>query len=105
MLQAGNPTAAAAAAATTAGALLRAAVSDFTKGRSNDTITSRGSAAPASMTALLGIYTGWIGRDNLGDEVVADIFFDLLVEAVRGRACGWFKSALMLWSMTSKCSA
>jgi hypothetical protein len=35
------------------------------------------------MTALLGMYTGWIGRDNLGDEVVADIFFDLLVEAVR----------------------
>lgn len=67
----------------TAGALfLEAAVSDFNKGRDNGTSTTSGRAAPPSAAAMLGIYTGWIGRDNLGDEVVADIFFDLLVEAV-----------------------
>lgn len=37
---------------------------------------------PPSATAILGVYTGWIGRDNLGDEIVADIFFDLLAAAV-----------------------
>lgn len=37
---------------------------------------------PPSATAILGIYTGWLGKGNLGDEVVADIFFDLLVAAV-----------------------
>lgn len=32
--------------------------------------------------ALVGTYTGWLGRDNMGDEIVADIFFDLLLARV-----------------------
>ncbi len=29
-----------------------------------------------------GLYTGWLGRGNLGDDLVADIFLDLLAAAV-----------------------
>ena len=32
--------------------------------------------------SLRGIYTGWLGKENLGDDIVADIFLDLLVAAV-----------------------
>eukprot|EP00955_Chlamydomonas_euryale_P022948 242227-Chlamydomonas_euryale.AAC.1 len=31
---------------------------------------------------LAGVYTGWLGHENLGDEIVADIFLDLLAGAL-----------------------
>lgn len=37
---------------------------------------------PSATDAVLGLYTGWIGRDNLGDEIVWDIFFDLMTATI-----------------------
>lgn len=34
--------------------------------------------------SLQGVYIGWLGHDNLGDEIVADIFFELLRRTVSG---------------------
>ena len=31
---------------------------------------------------LVGTYAGWLGRDNMGDEIVSDLFFDLLVARI-----------------------
>ena len=31
---------------------------------------------------LVGTYTGWLGKENLGDDIVADIFLDLFAAAV-----------------------
>jgi hypothetical protein len=31
---------------------------------------------------MVGVYSGWLGHRNLGDEIVADLFLDLLVGAV-----------------------
>jgi polysaccharide pyruvyl transferase WcaK-like protein len=31
---------------------------------------------------IVGTYTGWLGRDNMGDEIVSDLFFDLFLAQI-----------------------
>jgi hypothetical protein len=33
-------------------------------------------------SGFVGLYTGWLGKRNLGDDIVADIFLDLLAASI-----------------------
>lgn len=62
------------------------AASRSTSAASKATVASTADAAgtsnPSHQDGLVGVYTGWIGQDNLGDEIVADLFLDLLAAAI-----------------------
>ena len=49
------------------------------------------SASSSSPRGLAGVYTGWLDKQNMGDDIVADIFLDVLAAAViratDGRTC------------------
>ena len=55
------------------------------------TLSSEPSSSPVQDRGLAGVYTGWLDKDNMGDDIVADIFLDMLtaavVKATDGRTC------------------